>query len=99
MYNPGDLVIIVEDCPLQYFVGKVGIVISNLGNDRSVIHPDYFYYNVSLSDGDSHIFSADHGFHGKHKILFMGKAYWVPASCVRTISMVRESAVNAPLDN
>jgi len=42
---------------------------------------------------------ADHGFHGKHKILFMGKAYWVPASCVRTISMVRESGVNETLDN
>ena len=59
MFNPGDLVIIIEDCPLEYFVGKVGIVISNLGNDRSVIHPDYFYYNVSLSDGANHIFSEE----------------------------------------
>jgi len=42
---------------------------------------------------------ADYGYHGKHKILFMGKGYWVPDSCVRVISMVRESAVNAPLDN
>ena len=42
---------------------------------------------------------AERGYYGLHKVLFMGKAYWVPASCVRTISMVRESAVNAPLDN
>jgi hypothetical protein len=59
LYNPGDLVIIIEDCPLEYFVGKVGIVIRNLGNDRSVIHPDFYYYNVSLSDGASHIFSEE----------------------------------------
>jgi hypothetical protein len=42
---------------------------------------------------------AEQGLFGKHKILFMGKGYWVPASCVKVISMVRESAVNAPLDN
>ncbi len=42
---------------------------------------------------------AEQGFYGKHKILFMGKGYWVPASCIKRISMVRESDVNAPLDN
>ena len=42
---------------------------------------------------------AEVGLCGKHKVLFMGKGYWVPAGCVRVISMKRSSAVNAPLDN
>ena len=42
---------------------------------------------------------ADHGFHGKHKILFMGKAYWVPDACIKVISMQRSCDVSKPLDN
>jgi hypothetical protein len=42
---------------------------------------------------------AEVGLCGKHKILFMGKGYWVPNACVKVISMQRSSAVNAPLDN
>jgi len=35
-----------------------------------------------------------HGNDGKHKILFMGKGYWVPASCIKPISMKRKPDVN-----
>ena len=42
---------------------------------------------------------AERGYYGKHRILFMDKAYWVPDACIRPISMKRSSAVNAPLDN
>jgi len=42
---------------------------------------------------------AEVGTCGKHKVLFMGKAYWVPDACIRPISMKRSSAVNKPLDN
>ena len=42
---------------------------------------------------------AELGTDGKHKVLFMGKGYWVPASCIKRISMVRMSDVNKPLDN
>ena len=42
---------------------------------------------------------AERGYYGKHKILFMNKAYWVPDACIKVISMKRSSAVNVPLDN
>jgi hypothetical protein len=42
---------------------------------------------------------AEHGSAGKHKILFMGKAYWVPEQCIKVITMERTTSVNAPLDN
>ncbi len=37
---------------------------------------------------------AEKGYHGKHKVLFMGKGYWVPESFVKVISMVRKDDVN-----
>ena len=42
---------------------------------------------------------AEVGLCGKHKVLFMSKAYWVPDVCVKVISMKRSSAVSGPLDN
>tara|TARA_B100001094_G_C17481454_1_gene462121 strand:+ start:56 stop:256 length:201 start_codon:yes stop_codon:yes gene_type:complete len=42
---------------------------------------------------------AEVGTCGKHKVLFMGKGYWVPDACVKVISMQRSPAVNEPLDN
>ncbi len=42
---------------------------------------------------------AERGYYGLHKVLFMGKAYWVPDTSIKVISMQRSSAVTAPLDN
>jgi hypothetical protein len=42
---------------------------------------------------------AEYGSAGKHRVLFMGKAYWVPASCIKVITMERSTSVNGPLDN
>tara|TARA_R110002124_G_scaffold281093_1_gene455062 strand:+ start:897 stop:1097 length:201 start_codon:yes stop_codon:yes gene_type:complete len=37
---------------------------------------------------------AERGNNGKHKVLFMGKGYWVPESCIKVISMVRKGDVS-----
>ena len=37
---------------------------------------------------------AEHGTCGKHKILFMGKGYWVPEQFIKVISMARKVDVN-----
>jgi len=42
---------------------------------------------------------AEQGYYGKHKILFMNKAYWVPESCIKVISMKRKDPANEPLLN
>ena len=69
MYNLGDLVKIIEDCPLGFFAGKLGIVSSRLGKDQTMTNEsgysydfdddskDYYYYSVYLLDGHTHIFS------------------------------------------
>ena len=36
----------------------------------------------------------EYGTCGKHQVLFMGKGYWVPASCIKPISMQRKDDVN-----
>ena len=36
---------------------------------------------------------------GKHKVLFMGKGYWVPDACIKPISMKRKDDVNEKQDN
>jgi hypothetical protein len=42
---------------------------------------------------------AEEGLFGKHKILFMGRGYWVPESCIKVISMKRKDPDNEPLLN
>jgi|TARA_R100001460_G_scaffold6229_2_gene16410 hypothetical protein len=42
---------------------------------------------------------AEVGLCGKHKVLFMGKGYWVPEDFVKVISMVRKSTVNDDILN
>tara|TARA_E500000318_G_scaffold22422_1_gene22803 strand:+ start:746 stop:946 length:201 start_codon:yes stop_codon:yes gene_type:complete len=37
---------------------------------------------------------AEVGLCGKHKVLFMGKGYWVPSHFVKVIAMVRKPDVN-----
>jgi DNA/RNA endonuclease G (NUC1) len=37
---------------------------------------------------------AEVGLCGKHKVLFMGKGYWVPSHFVKVISMVRKPDVS-----
>ena len=37
---------------------------------------------------------AGFGTCGKHKVLFMEKAYWVPESCIKKITTVRKDDVN-----
>lgn len=36
----------------------------------------------------------EYGTCGKHKVLFMGKGYWVPAQHIKPISMKRKDDVN-----
>jgi hypothetical protein len=69
LYNLGDLVIVTEDCPLNYFAGNIGIVNSRLGRDYTMTNEEgysynfdedsagYHYYGIMLSDGQTHIFS------------------------------------------
>jgi|TARA_R110002073_G_scaffold1540_2_gene10741 hypothetical protein len=42
---------------------------------------------------------AERGYYGLHKVLFMGKAYWVPDASIKVISMQRSCDLTAPLDN
>ena len=42
---------------------------------------------------------AEEGLFGKHKVLFMGRGYWVPESCIKVISMKRKDPDNEPLLN
>ena len=39
---------------------------------------------------------AELGTCGKHKVLFMGKGYWIPCSAVKVISMKRKTDLNEP---
>ena len=42
---------------------------------------------------------AEVGSYGKHKVLFMGKGYWVPEQLIKPISIVRKGDVSEPLLN
>ena len=42
---------------------------------------------------------AERGYYGLHKVLFMGKAYWVADASIKVISMQRSCDLTAPLDN
>ena len=42
---------------------------------------------------------AERGYYGKHKVLFMNKAYWVPEQFIKCISMQRKDDVNDFKDN
>ena len=42
---------------------------------------------------------AEQGTAGKHKVLFMTKAYWVPQQFIKVISIARKGPVSEPLDN
>lgn len=69
MFNLGDLVKVVENCHLKFFVGRMGIVDSRLGKDQTMMNEDgysydfdddsgsCYYFGVALLDGHSHIFS------------------------------------------
>ena len=37
---------------------------------------------------------AERGYYGLHKVLFMGKGYWVPDACIKPISMQRKDDAN-----
>jgi hypothetical protein len=39
---------------------------------------------------------AEQGTDGKHMVLFMGRGYWVPESCIKVISIERKEGVNDP---
>ena len=41
----------------------------------------------------------EHGNNGEHKVLFMGKGYWVPEQFIKIISMKRKDDVNDNQDN
>ena len=56
MFKPGDLVIISEDCDLQYFGGQTAIIVKNMGQDATD-HSHGFYYKLHFADGKQHIFT------------------------------------------
>jgi hypothetical protein len=56
MFQPGDLVIISDDCDLEYFGGKTAIIVRNVGQDATD-HSHGFYYELHFADGTSHIFT------------------------------------------
>jgi hypothetical protein len=41
----------------------------------------------------------EHGTCGKHRVLFMGKGYWVPEQLIKVISIKRKDELNEPLVN
>jgi len=55
LLNPGDLVQINLECPLQYFRGKTALVLENMGYDATD-HAQGFYYKVLLPDDTEQIF-------------------------------------------
>jgi len=56
MFKPGDLVIISDDCDLEYFGGKTAIIVRNVGQDATD-HSHGFYYELHFADGKNHIFT------------------------------------------
>lgn len=54
MFNPGDLVIISDDCDIDYFAGKTALIIQNMGQDVNERQFGY-YYRVRLNNGNEHI--------------------------------------------
>ena len=41
---------------------------------------------------------AEIGYHGRHRVLFMGKAYWVPDACISKIVIKRGEEENVKLN-
>lgn len=41
---------------------------------------------------------AEMGYYGRHRVLFMGKAYWVPDACITKIVMKRSKDKNDKLN-
>jgi hypothetical protein len=56
MFSPGDLVVIVEDCDIEYFAGKTAIIVKNVGQDATD-HSHGYYYQLQFDDGNRHIFT------------------------------------------
>jgi len=56
VFSPGDLVIISDDCDIQYFGGKTAIIIKSVGKDTTDrLHGHY--YQLHFADGSTHIFT------------------------------------------
>lgn len=56
MYKPGDLVMVNDTCPLQYFVGLQALIIANMGMDPTD-HSQGWYYKLEFHDNKHHIFA------------------------------------------
>jgi hypothetical protein len=56
MFKPGDLVVISEECDIEYFGGKTAIIVKNMGQDATD-HSHGFYYQLHFPDGKQHIFT------------------------------------------
>jgi hypothetical protein len=56
VFKPGDLVTVNDECPLQYFVGRSALVVSNMGMDPTD-HSQGWYYRLEFHDGKYHIFT------------------------------------------
>jgi len=57
MWERGDLVEIRNDCAIQYFAGKTGIILSNIGKHLGDSEELGHYYRVLFHDGSDHIFN------------------------------------------
>jgi hypothetical protein len=55
MLEPGDLIQVSLDCGIQYFKGKLAIVVANMGHDITD-HSYGLYYKIQFSDGNQHVF-------------------------------------------
>ena len=42
---------------------------------------------------------AERGYYGIHKVISENRTYWVPADCIKSISIVRKDSVNEIKDN
>tara|TARA_R110000851_G_scaffold48786_3_gene117728 strand:- start:230 stop:430 length:201 start_codon:yes stop_codon:yes gene_type:complete len=53
-----------------------------------------FSYDIEKDGVESIGIFAEHGTQGKHKVLFMGRSYWVPHKYIKSIAMSRKPDVN-----
>jgi hypothetical protein len=56
MFQPGDLVIISDDCGIPNFAGRTAIIVKSVGQDATD-HSHGYYYQLHFADGSTHIFT------------------------------------------
>ena len=69
-FEPGDLVKIREDCVLEHFQGMFGLVIANMGTDRTE-ESSGIYYKIYLTNSNKLAATLNRILN--HESIFMGK--------------------------